>query len=162
MNIPIVKLDLDSIVNLVLIWFMNKINIPVLYSCLLCSIIFASLLLPFMFAFSLCLIKITARIDRRQMQKKLTKAKDRNPPITAHTLTSVWPSCFLRCQVCCTYHWQPNSIHVTVRLGLNLGTRPHLTLRKKEEKTKFWGRLVESVVLQKNSSEGNTCPALTL
>ena len=87
MNIPIVKLDLDSIVNLVLIWFMNKI--PVLYSCLLCSIIFASLFLPFMFAFSLCLIKITARIDRRQMQKKLTKAKDRNPPITAHTLTSV-------------------------------------------------------------------------
>ena len=43
----------------------------------------------------------------------------------------------------------PVSVHVTGCLGLNFRTRPHSTLRKKEEKTKFWGRLVESVVFQK-------------
>ena len=42
----------------------------------------------------------------------------------------------------------PVSVHVTVCLGLNFRTRRHSTLRKKEEKTKFWGRLVESVVFQ--------------
>ena len=91
-----------------------------------------------MFAFSLCLIKITARIDRRQMQKKLTKAKDRNPPITAHTLTSVWPSCFLRGQVCCTDYWQQGCVYATVCLSLNFRTLPHSTLRKKRENKILW------------------------
>ena len=34
-------------------------------------------------------------------------------------------------------------------MDLNFRTHPHSTLRKKEEKTKFWGRLVESVVFEK-------------
>ena len=95
-------------------------------------------LLPFScrlrLGFSLSLIKTTARIDRPQTAKKLTKAGDRNPPITPHTLTSVSPSCFLRGQVCCTDYWQQNGVHVTVCLGLNFRTRPHSTLRKKKKK----------------------------
>ena len=75
------------------------------------------------------------------------------PPVAAHTLTSVWPSCFLRSQVCCTDYWQQNGVHVTVCLGLNFRTRPHSTLRKKKEKSKFWGRLVESVVFEKTAIE---------
>ena len=85
--------------------------------------------------------------------KKPTKAEDRNPPITAYTLTSVRPSCFLRGQVCCTDYWQQNGVHVTVFWGLNCRTRPHSTLRKKKKKTKFWGRLLESVVFQKTVIE---------
>ena len=123
---------------------MNKIY---LFFLLVCCV--QSYLLPFSWRlrlrFSLPLIKITARIDRLQTQR----AEDRNPPITAHTLTSVWPMCFLRGQVCCTDYWQQHGVHVTVCLGLNFRTRPHSTLREKEEKTKFWGRLVESVVFQK-------------
>ena len=42
----------------------------------------------------------------------------------------------------------PVSVHVTGCLGLNFRTGPHSTLRKKEGKTKFWGRLLESVVFQ--------------
>ena len=80
-----------------------------------------SYLLPFScrlrLRFSLPLIKITARIDRPQTQRnyeKLTNAEDRNPPITAHTLTLVWPLCFLRGQawVCCTDYWQQTGVHV--------------------------------------------------
>ena len=85
--------------------------------------------------------------------KKPTKAEDRNPPIIAHTLTSVRPSCFLRGQVCCTDYWQQNGVHVTVFLGLNYRTRQHSTLRKKKETTKFWGPLLESVVFQKTVIE---------
>ena len=48
MNNPTVKLDLDSIINFDLVY---EQNLPVLYSCLLCSIIFASLFLPFTIAF---------------------------------------------------------------------------------------------------------------
>ena len=68
MNNPTVKLDLDSIINVDLVYEQNR---PVLYSCLLCSIIFASLFLPFTIAFFIAfnLIKITARIDRPQMQR---------------------------------------------------------------------------------------------
>ena len=74
-----------------LIWFMNKIY---LFFILVCCV--QSYLLPFScrlrLHFSLPLIKITARIDRPQTQRnyeKLTKAEDRNPPITTHTLTLV-------------------------------------------------------------------------
>ena len=42
---------------------------------------------------------------------------------------------------------------MTVCLGLNFRPRPHSTLRKKEETTKFWVRLVESVVFQKTVME---------
>ena len=76
-----------------------------------------------------------------------------NPPVAAHTLTSVWPLCFLRSQVCCPDYWQQSGVHVTVCLGLNFRTRPHSTLRKKEEKSKFWCRLVESVVFEKTAIE---------
>ena len=65
------------------------------------SVVFNRICFPFPavydWVFPLPLIKITARIDTANA-KKLTKAEDRNPPITAHTLTSVWPSCFLRGQ----------------------------------------------------------------
>ena len=105
-----------------LIWFMNKIY---LFFILVCCV--QSYWLPFSYRLRL---------------RKLTKAEDRNPPITAHTLTTVWPLCY-------SDYWQQNGVHVTVCLGLNFRTRPHSTLRKKEEKTKFWGRLVESVVFQK-------------
>ena len=83
------------------------------------------------------------------------KASIGNPPVAAHTLTSVWPSCFLRSQVCCPDYWQQNGVHATVCLGLNFRTRPHSTLWKKEEKSKFWCRLVESVVFEKNSNRIN-------
>ena len=105
-----------------LIGLMNKIYLYLLF--FFCRI---------RLGFSLPLIKITARIDRAQ----LTKAEDRNPPITAYTLTLVWPSCFLRGQVCCTDYWQQNGVHVTVCLGLNFRTRPHSTLRKKRRKNKI-------------------------
>ena len=39
MNNPTVKLDLDSIINVDLVY---EQNLPVRYSCLLCSIVFAS------------------------------------------------------------------------------------------------------------------------
>ena len=58
--------------------------------------------------------------------KKPTKAEDRNPPITAYTLTSVRPSCFLRGQVCCTDYWQQNGVHVTVFWGFELQNSPAL------------------------------------
>ena len=112
--------------NSMLIWFMNKIY---LFFILVCCV--QSYLLPFSYRLRL---------------RTLTKAEDRNPPITAHTLTTVWPSCY-------SDYWQQNGVHVTVCLGLNFRTRPHSTLRKKEEKTKFWGRLVESVVFQKTVIE---------
>ena len=45
-------------------------------------------------------------------------------------------------------------MHVTVCLGLNFRTRQHSTLRKKkEEETKFWGQLLESVIFQKTVIE---------
>ena len=48
MNNPTVKLDLDSIINVDLVY---EQNLPVRYSCLLCSIVFASFFLPFTIAF---------------------------------------------------------------------------------------------------------------
>ena len=128
-------------------------NLPVLYSCLLRSIVFAFLLfLPFMIAFFIAFNQNNSQNRQTANAKKLTKAEDRNPPTTAHTLTSVWSSCFLRGQVCCTDYWQQNGAHVTVCFGLNFIFHLHSTLRKKEEKTKFWGQLVERVVFQKNSN----------
>ena len=59
-------------------------------------------------------------------------------------------------QVCYTDYWhvwQQNGVHVTVCLGLNFRTRLHSTLKKKEGKTKSWGRLVETVVFQKPAIE---------
>ena len=130
---------------------MNKIYLFILVCCV------QSYLLPFSYClwlrFSLPLIKTTARNRQTANAEKLTKAKDRKLTITAHTLTSVWPSCFLRGQVCCTDYWQQNGIRVTVCFGLNFRTRQHSTFRKKEEKTKFWGRLAESVVFQKTVIE---------
>ena len=89
---------------------MNKIY---LFFILVCCV--QSYLLPFSYRLRLC---------------KLTKAEDRNPPITAHTLTTVWPSCY-------SDYWQQNGVHVTVCLGLNFRTRPHSTLRKKRRKNKI-------------------------
>ena len=47
-NWPTVKLDRDSVINVDLVYEQNR---PVLYSCLLCSIVFTSLFLPFTIAF---------------------------------------------------------------------------------------------------------------
>ena len=116
----------------------------VLYSCLLYSIVFVTLFLLFTIAFFIACNQNNSWNRQTANANKLTKAKERNLLITAHcTLTSVWPSCFLRGQVCCTDYWQQNGVHATVSLGLNFRTRLHSTLRKKEEKRKFWGRLVD-------------------
>ena len=48
MNNPTVILDLDLILNVDLVY---EQNLPALYSCLLSSIVFASLFLPFTIAF---------------------------------------------------------------------------------------------------------------
>ena len=116
----------------------------VLYSCLLYSIVFATLFLPFMIAFFIDFNQNNSWNRQTANANKLTKAKERNLLITAHwTLTSVWPSCFLRGQVCCTDYQQQNGVHATVSLGLSFRSRLHSTLRKKEEKRKFWGLLVD-------------------
>ena len=68
MNNPIVKLDLDSIIKC---WFHLWTKIIYLFFILVCCV--QSYLLPFSYrlwlCFSLPLIKITARIDRLQMQR---------------------------------------------------------------------------------------------
>ena len=76
---------------------MDKNNLPVLYSCLLCSVVFASLFLPFIIAFFITFNQNNSKNRQTANAKKLTGAEDR-------------------------------------------------LLEKKEEKTKFWGWLVESVV----------------
>ena len=129
MNNPTIKLDLDSIINVDLVK-MHKID---LFFILVCCV--QSYLLPFScrlrLHFLLPFIKITARIYRQTANpKKLTKAGDRNPPITAHGLTSVWLSRFLKGQVCCTDYWKQNGAHVTVCLGLNFRTRSEVDLKK--------------------------------
>ena len=129
----------------------------VLYSCLLYSIVFASLFLPFTIEFFIAFNQNNSWNRQTANANKLTKAKERNLLITAHcTLTSVWPSCFLWGQVCCTDYRQQNGVHARVSLGLNFRTRLHSTLRKKEEKRKFWGRLVDrlrAVTLQSVQSK---------
>ena len=87
----------------------------VLYSCLLYSIVFATLFLPFSIAFFIACNQNNSRNRQTANANKLTKAKERNLLITAHwTLTSVWPSCFLRGHVCCTDYRQQNGVHATV------------------------------------------------
>ena len=117
---------------------------------MLWTIVFASLFLPLTIAFFIAFNQNNSWIRQTANAKKLTKAKDRNPPITAHTLTSVRPSCFLRGQVCCIDYWQQNGNSL---FGLNFRTYPHSTLRKKEDKTKLWVLLVKSVVFQKAAIE---------
>ena len=117
-----------------LIWFMNKIY---LFFILVCCV--QSYLLPFScrlrLRFSLPLIKITARIDRPQTQRNWQR-----PGIEIHQsphidrLTSVWLSCFLRGQVCCTDYWKQNGVHVTVCLGLNFRLARTRLLEKKKKK----------------------------
>ena len=116
----------------------------VLYSCLLYSIVFATLFLPFSIAFFIACNQNNSRNRQTANANKLTKAKERNLLITAHcTLTSVWPSCFLKRSR--LLHWLPAAKWRTCNsfLGLNFRTRLHSTLRKKGEKRKCWGRLVD-------------------
>ena len=137
---------------------MDKNNLPVLYSCLLCSIVFASLFLPFMIAFLITFNQNNSKNRQTANAKKLTGAEDRNPTITTHTLTSVWPSCFLRSHICCTDYWQLNGIHVTVCLGLNFRTCPDLTFRKKRRKNKILRLTCGKCSLKKkNSNRINIC-----
>ena len=119
-------------------------NLPLLYSCLLCSVVFASLFLPLTIAFLIAFNQNNSLNRQTANAKKLTKAGDRNPPSTAHTLTSVSKRSG-------QLHWLLEAKWRTCNslFGFELQTRPYSTLRKKEEKTKFWGRLVESVVFQK-------------
>ena len=105
--------------------------------------------------FSLPLIKITARIDRPRTQKNWER-----PRIEIHQSQHIhWPQLDHRVSKRSgLLHWllrvhPQNGVHGAVCLGLSFRTRPHSTLRKKEEKTKFWGRLVESVVFQKTVIE---------
>ena len=114
--------------NSMLIWFMNKIY---LFFILVCCV--QSYLLPFSYRLRL---------------RTLTKAEDRNPPITAHTLTTVWPSCY-------SDYWQQNGVHVTVCLGLNFRTRPHSTLRKKRRKNKILRSTCGKCSFSKNSDRIN-------
>ena len=128
-----------------LIWFMNKIY---LFFILVCCV--QSYLLPFScrlrLRFSLPLIKITARIDNR---KRKETDKGRGSKTTNHR------SCFLRGQVCCTDYWQQNGVRGTVCLGLNFRTRPHSTLRKKEEKNKILRSTCGKCSFSKNSNRIN-------
>ena len=64
-------------------WFINKIYLLFILVCY-DQIVFASLLLN----------KNNSQNRQTANAKKLTKAEERNPPISAHTLTSVLPSCF--------------------------------------------------------------------
>ena len=126
-------------------------NLPVLCSCPGCV---QSYLLPFFCRLRLCfllpLIKITARIERPQMRRNWQR-----PRIVIHQSPHIqWPqfdhSVFWEVRsVALITGMQQTGVHVTVCLALNFRTHPHLTRRKKEENTKFWGRLVESVVFQK-------------
>ena len=68
---------------------MDKNNLPVLYSCLLCSIVFASLFLPFMIVFFIIFNQNNSKNRQTANAKKLKEAEYRNPTITTHTLTSV-------------------------------------------------------------------------
>ena len=129
MNNPwTVKLDLNSIMKC---WF----------GFLFFFLVFCvqSYLPPFSYHlplhFSLPLFKITTRMDRLQTQRNWQRPRiETHLSPHAHTLTSVWPSCFLRGQVCCTDYWQQNGVHVTVCLGLN---SPALNSSKKRRKNKI-------------------------
>ena len=71
-------------------------------------------------------ISFSHAIEKR-LALSYTHSEDRNPPITAHTLTSVWPSCFLRGQVCCTDYWQQKSVQTCNSLfGFELQNSPAL------------------------------------
>ena len=117
---------------------MNKIYMSFFVVCYVCSVFSYRLRLRF----SLLLIKMTARIDRLQTQRNWQRPTDLSLTIVFSTGSGL-------------LHWllAAKCAHVTVYLGLNFRTRWHSTLRKKEEKTKFWGRLVESVVFQKTVIE---------
>ena len=129
-----------------LIWFMNKID---LFFILVCCV--QSYLLPFScrlrLHFLLPFIKITARIDRPQTQRNWQR-----PGIEIHQSPHIhWPQFDYRVKRSGPLHWLLEAKWRTCNslFGFELQTRPYSTLRKKEEKTKFWGRLVESVVFQK-------------
>ena len=144
-NIKSPELDLDSIIKC---WF----GLWTKSTCsLFLSVVLLLYFLPFSYhlwlCFSLPLIKITARIDRPQMQRNWQRLR-----IEIHQSPHIfWPRFdhFGFWEVCCTDYWQQNGIHVTVCLGLNFETCPHLSLKKKDGKTKFCGRLVETVVFSK-------------
>ena len=121
-----------------LISFMNKIYLFFIFVCCV-----QSYLLPLSYRlwlrFSLPLIKITARIDRPQTQRNWQnwglKFEIHQSPLSKRSgllhllLAAKWRA--------------RNSL-----FGLNFRTHPHLTVRKNDEKTKFWGQLVESAVFQ--------------
>ena len=119
---------------------------------MLWTIVFACLFLPFTIAFFIAFNQNNSKNRQTPNAKKLTKAKDRNPPITAHTLTSVRPSCFLRGQVCCIDYWQQNGNSL---FGLNFRTCPHSTLRKKRRKNKTLRSTCEKCSFSKSSNQIN-------
>ena len=119
---------------------------------LLCSIVFPSpLFYHLRLRFSLPLIKIRARIDRPQMQRNWQR-----PRIKTHQSPHInWPQ--LDHHVFAVFSKKSGLLHWLLAakwrtcnslFGLNFRTCPHRTLRKKEEKTKFGGPLVESVVFE--------------
>lgn len=105
-------------------------------------------LLPFSccirLGFSLPLIK--TRIDGPQIKRKETDKGQGSKSTNHRTYTDLSLSILFS-------KTSQNGVHVTVCLGLNFRTRPHSTLREKEEKTKFFCRLAENVVFQKTVIE---------
>ena len=140
MNNPTVKFDLDSIIKCWFAWFMNKIY---LY------------LLPFSYlirlGFSSPLIKITARIDRLQTQREGSKSTNHRT-YTDFSLTVLFSKRSGLLHWLLAANWRTgNSL-----FGFELQNSPAVdSQKKKEEKTKFWGHLVESVVFQKNTNRIN-------
>ena len=142
-------MDLDSkiILNVDLVY---EQNLPVLYFCLLCSMVFAFLFLQFTIAFFFAFNQNNSYNRQTANTKKLTKAEDWNSKSTNHrtysdlSLTIVFSKRSGLLHLLLAAKWcARNSL-----FGLNFRTHPNLTVRKNDEKTKFWGQLVESAVFQ--------------
>ena len=152
MNNPIVKLGPNSIIKC---WF----GLWTKSTCSFCSVCCVQwYLLPFSyhlrFRFSLPLIKITARIETDRKCNETDKGRG-SKSTNHHTYTdlsltivfSKWSGLL---------HWLLAAKWRTcVKQFVWVWTSElaHTLLREKEEKTKFWGRLVESVVFQKTVIE---------
>ena len=104
-------------------------NLPVRYSCLF---------LPFTIAFFITSNHNNSQNRQTANAKKLSKARDRNPPITAHTLTSVCAWSFLRGLVSCTDYQQQNGVHVLNSLfEFELHNSPALDSQRKRRKNEI-------------------------
>ena len=113
MNNPTVKLDLDSIINFDLVY---EQNLPVLYSCLLSSIVFASLFLPFTIAFLIAFNQKNSL--NRQTANAKKSDKGRGSKSTNHRT-------YIDLSLTMVFSKRSGPLQ-TVCLGLNFRTRPSL------------------------------------